>query len=409
MECDFMKCKKVLMLFLAIFLSFNLFAVSNPYSTADKKTKKILSDCDALIEKAQYESAYKALNVGTANEYIIAKKIELVTAYFSQSIMHQLFALSDLEEGQTLYEVRTGDGSFSMIMADPVKMVEEYVSANGEKPILNYALGIYYSSVLNCYGSNWLQTQEEIIQNMVNYYQKAFDQKCYTSFALSELAISYLRLGDYDKGIQMYEFKKKIKEEFTTEDNYNYGYLCYLKQDYDKALPLLLQSVKDYKDNPDYLFDTYFLLSALYINSSRYEDGESALQSCISLYDNDYRIYERQIILYAITKDKEKIMTASKKLFSMAPTNPSAPQMVMNNYFNYGVAEWIDDFFIETEEIYKDDPVAMQNLTFHHSASLGFLGRKEEAKLMAETARKYFIKNDALTDQISEQLDSFSK
>ncbi len=244
---------------------------------------------------------------------------------------------------------------------------------------------------------------------MVNYYQKAFDQKCYTSFALSELAISYLRLGDYDKGIQMYEFKKKIKEEFTTEDNYNYGYLCYLKQDYDKALPLLLQSVKDYKNNPDYLFDTYFLLSALYINSSRYEDGESALQSCISLYDNDYRIYDRQIILYAITKDKEKIMTASKKLFSMAPTNPSAPQMVMNNYFNYGVAEWIDDFFIETEEIYKDDPVAMQNLTFHHSASLGFLGRKEEAKLMAETARKYFIKNDALTDQISEQLDSFGK
>lgn len=404
-----MKTKKLIVFFMSMLFSFQLFAANNPYSSADKKTKSILAKCDDLIDKAQYESAYKVLGEGTVNEYIIAKKIELVTEYFSQSMMHQMFCLSDLKEGQTLYDVRTGDGSFNMIVSDPVKMVEEYVAKNGEKPILNYALGIYYSSVLNCYGSNWLQTQEEIIRNMVNYYQKAFDQKCYTGFALSELAISYLRLGDYDKGVQMYEFKKKSKEEFTAEDNYNYGYLFYLKQDYDKALPLLLQSVKDYKDNPDYLFDTYFLLSALYINTSKFEDGEKALQSCITLYENDYRIYERQIILYAITKDKDKAMVASKKLFSMAPTNPSAPQMVMNNYFDYGVAEWIIDFFVETEELYKDDPVTMQNLTFHHSASLGFLGRKDEAKAMAETARNYFIQNKTLTDQISQQLDSFGK
>lgn len=404
-----MKIKKSLLFILSLFFVYQLFSESNPYSKADKKTKEVLKKCDDLIEAKKYESAFNSLNSGIEDEYIIAKKIEVCTNYFSQSIMHQMFCLSDLEEGQTLYDVRTGDGSFNMIMTDPVEMVEEYVSEKGEKPILNYALGIYYSSVLNCYGSNWLITTDEIIQNMINYYQKALDQKCYTSYSLSELAVSYIRSGDYDKGNQIYERKKALKEKFTFEDTYNYGYVCFLKQDYEKALPLLLQSVKDYSDNPDYLFDAYYVLSALYINTSKYEDCEKVLQNCISIYENDYRIYNRQIILYAIQKDKSKILTASQKLFSMAPQNPSAPQMIMQNYFDYGVQEWLIEFFTETELMYKDDLKATQNLYFHHAASLNYLDRKEEAKEMAQIAKKYFIQDNSLTDQISEQLDSIGR
>lgn len=404
-----MKNKKLLVSILPFLMVYQVFAISDPYSTADKKTKQILTKCDKLIEEKQYESAYNSLNTETYNEYILAKKIDICVEYFSQSMMHQMFCLSNLKEGQTLYDVRTGDGSFNMIMADPVKMVESYVAENGEKPILNYILGLYYSSVLNCYGSNWLKTEEEINRYIVDYYQKAFDKNCYTGYALSELALSYIRLGDYDKGTQIYDYKKSTNEEFTVEDNYNYGYACFIKQDYDKALPMLLRSIKDYEDNFEYQYDVYFILSALYINISKFDEAEKVLQNCISIIDNDYRVYERQIILYAIVKDKDKILAASKKLFSMAPSNPSAPQMVMQDYFDYGVQDWLIDFFVGTEELYKDDLSAMQNLYFHHAFTLSYLGKTKEAKTMAKTAREYFKKDGSLTEQILEQLDSIGK
>ncbi len=133
--------KKCLFLVLIILcFTFSLFA-KDVYSDADAKTKAVLANVDELIEKRQYQSAFDALRKAD-NEFLLAKKVEVTIYYFAKSTMHQMFAFKNLSENETLYDVRIGDGTFNMVLFDPVKAINEFVAKNGEKPILNYALGL---------------------------------------------------------------------------------------------------------------------------------------------------------------------------------------------------------------------------------------------------------------------------
>ncbi|MBO4507558.1 MAG: hypothetical protein J5747_02855, partial [Spirochaetaceae bacterium] len=126
--------KKLLFSLICLFVfGFSLFGW-DVYSDADDATKAVLAKVDALIEQEQYQSAFGATNgEGCQEEYLLAKRIEIATNYFAQSIMHQMFAFKNLEEGQTLYDVRTGTGDYSLMMFDPAVSAGSYMAAHGEK------------------------------------------------------------------------------------------------------------------------------------------------------------------------------------------------------------------------------------------------------------------------------------
>ena len=61
------------------------------YSGADDATKAVLAKVDTLIAEEQYQSAFSAANgEDCQEEYLLAKRIEIATNYFAQSIMHQI-------------------------------------------------------------------------------------------------------------------------------------------------------------------------------------------------------------------------------------------------------------------------------------------------------------------------------
>ena len=171
------------------------FAHKSPYNGASSDTELLLKKADELIQQEQYESAFDTLS-DDSNEFILAKKIEIAINYFAQSIMHQMFAFKNLKKGETLYDVRTGTGAYSMVMFDPVKAIEEYEKKNGEKPILNYALGLYYDDVLLRYGYQWLLSEKELTQKTIERLQKAVNQDCCDAYSLSVLALAYYKNGN---------------------------------------------------------------------------------------------------------------------------------------------------------------------------------------------------------------------
>ena len=131
----------------ALFFAVSVFAQKNPYNGASAGTQVLLKKANEFVQKEQYESAFASLSDGS-DEFVLAKQIEIAINYFAQSIMHQMFAFKNLKKGETLYAVRAGAGSYSAVPFDPVKAVEEYEKKNGEKPVLHYALGLYYDDVL---------------------------------------------------------------------------------------------------------------------------------------------------------------------------------------------------------------------------------------------------------------------
>ena len=376
------------------------------YSGANDATKAVLAKVDALIEQEQYQSAFGATNgEDCQEEYLLAKRIEIATNYFAQSIMHQMFAFKNLEEGQTLYDVRTGTGDYSLMMFDPVAAVESFMEQNGEKPVLYYALGAYYTDVRSRYGDQWLITVDELYEKTAENFRKAYDAGVYDAFSLSELGMSYAYLGDNDSAISIYEAKEK-QYELTGDDDYNYGFCFLRKGQTEKGAYYLENSIDKYADNPQYQYDSYSLVVQVYIMTLK--DFESAGKILLNFkrdFPTDYRVTLFTILFYAAQNLNDQAIESSLELFAIAPTNPSACQLIMQQGQSAGNMEFLPGFFDQALVLYAENSGAVANLYFHYAYTLCLMQRNEEAWNMVLKAREAFTQNGTLTSDIEQSLD----
>ncbi len=376
------------------------------YSGADDATKAVLAKVDALIEQEQYQSAFGATSAeGCQEEYLIAKRIEIATNYFAQSFNHQMFAFTNLKEGQTLYDVRTGTGSYSFMMVYPVTVAESYMAANGDKPVLYYALGAYYADVRSRYGDQLSFTYDELYEKEIENFGKAYNGGVYDAFSLSELGMSYAYLGDNDSAISIYAEKEK-EYELTGDDCYNCGLRSLRIGQPEKGAYYLENSIPKYADNPQYQYDSYSLAVQVYILTLRdYESAERILINFKRDFRTDYRVTLFTILFYAVQNLNDQAIEASFELFAIAPTNPSACQLIMQQAQSAENMEFLPDFFDQALVLYAENSGALENLYFHYAYTLLLMDRDEEAWVMVQIAREVFTQNGSLTPEIEQSLN----
>ena len=376
------------------------------YSGANDATKAVLAKVDALIEQEQYQSAFGATNgEGCQEEYLLAKRIEIATNYFAQSFNHNIFAFTNLKEGQTLYDVRTGGGNFSVMMVDPVTVAESYMAANGGKPVLYYALGAYYADVRGRYGDQLSFSFDELYEKEIENFGKAYDAGVYDAFSLSELGVSYAYLGDNDSAISIYEAKEK-EYELTGDDDYNYGFCFLRKGQTEKGAYYLESSIDKYADNPQYQYDSYSLVVQVYIMTLKdFESAGKVLLNFKKDFPTDYRVTLFTILFYAAQNLNDQAIESSFELFAMAPTNPSACQLIMQQGQSAGNMEFLPGFFDQALVLYAENSGAVANLYFHYAYTLCLMQRNEEAWNMVLKAREAFTQNGTLTSDIEQSLD----
>ena len=397
--------KKLLFSLICLFVfGFSLFGW-DVYSGADDATKAVLAKVDTLIAEEQYQSAFSAANgEDCQEEYLLAKRIEIATNYFAQSIMHQMFAFKNLEEGQTLYDVRTGTGDYSLMMFDPAVSAGSYMAAHGEKPVLYYALGAYYADVRGRYGDQWLISVEELYEKEAENFRKAYDGGVYDAFSLSELATSYFYLYDTNSAEEIYK-KKATLYELNPNDNYNYALILWLSGRSAEGLPYMEKSIEGYADIPEYQCDAYIIAARMCLSTQNYDRAEQLLIECKQKYPDDYRITQYSITLYALLNQNDKAIESSFEMFAIAPTNPAACQLIMQEAQSAGNMDFLPGFFDQALELYTDNSGAVENLYFHYSYTLCLMGRNEEAWDMVRKAREVFTQNGTLTADIEQSLD----
>ena len=375
------------------------------YSGADDATKSVLAKVDALIEQKQYQSAFGAASgEGCQEEYLIAKRIEIATNYFAQSIMHQMFAFKNLEEGQTLYDVRTGTGDYSLMMFDPVAAVESFMEQNGEKPVLYYALGAYYTDVRSRYGDQWLITVDELYEKTAENFRKAYNAGVYDAFSLSELATCYFFMDDFRSAGEIYE-KKASEYELNPNDNYHYAIIFWFSGRAAEGLPYMEKAIEGYADIPEYQCDAYVVAARMCFATQDYERAEQFLIECKNKYPQDYRITQYSITLYALQHLNDKAVQSSFELFWLAPTNPTVCQLMMQEAQSAGNMEFLPGFFDQALVLYAENSGALENLYFHYAYTLCLMQRNEEAWNMVLKAREAFTQNGTLTSDIEQSLD----
>lgn len=111
------------------------------YQGADSVAKTRIALIDQMVAERKYESAYQVVSQEEQNPFLVAKRVELATNYFVQSINHKVFAFKDLAPGESLDSLRAGQGSFRLYSFDPEATIQRLLNAGVRPPILYKALG----------------------------------------------------------------------------------------------------------------------------------------------------------------------------------------------------------------------------------------------------------------------------
>ncbi|MCR4939425.1 MAG: hypothetical protein K5930_04860 [Treponemataceae bacterium] len=394
--------KKFFLILCFVFCLSSLFCW-NVYSDADNETRYVLEYVDDLILAEQYETAFGIVS-GEENEYILAKKIEIAVNYFAQSIMHKMFAFKDMDEGETLLSLRTSAGNFPLVMFNPVEAVEAFKAKKGDKAVLDYALGLFYYDVQSRYGDEWFIPKKELYENIIHYLQKAYAAGCYDSYSLSILAISYFSSEDYFSAASVFRLKE-AEFELSPDDNYHCGLALWLSKNPEQALGYIAESIDGYADIPAYQCESYIIAARICLSIPDFNKAESFLIECKKKFPYDYRIPQYSISLYAMQNLNANAVEAAFELFSLAPENPAACQMIIEQGQASADLDFLPDFFEAAIKMYKDNSGACENLYFHYAYSLYLMGREDVARNVAFKAKEVFLKNGNLTSEVENMLD----
>jgi Uncharacterized enzyme of heme biosynthesis len=377
----------------------------------DSATKSAFSACDALVAQRRYLSAYQALDAASKeSELLIAKRVELCTNYFVQSLSHRMFAFADLKEGESLDSLRQGTGSYTMVSFDPAQAVADYLKGRPLTPLLARALGDYYYDVLLRYSGRWLESDEAINAKIVANYEIAIAGGSFDSLSLANCGEACLRSGDAAKAAGYYKRSLGLGMD-SANAHYNAAYAYLNSGDLKSALAEARKAIDRYSDNPNYRFDALLLASDAQASLGDTKAALSFLDAARAISLADYRLYKKSMPLYLALGDTDSALREAHALFALAPRNPAATQMVMDAYYGARRYEALAAFFDAEIKNRSGDAEAQGNLYYHYSMLAHDGGDDARARSLLDAAERAFkkagVKDEGLFDTIGKQRASY--
>ncbi len=353
--------KKLITIIISIFISLSCFAKDwNVYSDASPEVMEYINKSEELIQQKQYQSAYSVFNRDSDveikdPEYIIYKRVEILTQYYAYNIMYQIFALKDLEKKETLDYIRTEyEGDLTMFMFNIEETIAEMQKTN-KSPVLNLALAQFYAETLYRYGDQWLKTPQELIDLAIKNYQIAYDADVYDVYSLGNFSELLLKSKRYSEAEKYYEILTE-KEKNTSKYWYNYTLTCMNLEKYEKAIELGLITIDCPEPNPAFALDEYLILSDAYYYSNDYDSAFDILKKAEKKYKKSGTPSIRlgELEFYA----NNNIEAANKyflKGFKLEPTAYNE-NFIGNIYFKSNLYEYAAQFFKDALKLAKKDP-----------------------------------------------------
>jgi len=297
--------KKIIILFLTLF-SLSLFGQTE---------EEIINKANDLIASKKYESAFKLLNEFDSTNAIpdiVLLKTDIMLNYFVTSIMHQLFALKDLEEDEDIMDYRGQTGQYLLHWFQPDSILQRLIEIYPTNCKLYKGLADYYYDVHLRYEGRWLINEEELLSLIQTNYQKAIDGNC--GDYLSYYVLGYINLVQekIEEAIPYLRKSIEMKDDYATS-HYNLAYAYFITGDGENALTYAKNAL-DLYENPEYKGDAARIIAAIYINR---EDIASALkysEMADQIDPENYYNIKALLKLYVVT-DHEKNIRNDKSIF----------------------------------------------------------------------------------------------
>ena len=362
-----------------------------------------LTQVDNLISQKKYRTAFDLVSGLTPqNSETLAKQVEIAISYFAQSIMHTMFAFKDLDEGETLHDVRTGGGPYNVVYADFAEMIEPILEQRPNEGLLSAVLGDYYYDAQLRYGDNWLVPSIEALEKASDLYRNAIDNGVRSPDYYSRIAEYELRKGAVSDAILDLGNALQMDPNYA-EAHYNLGYALFKTGEIDSAIVHAVSAASHYVDN-DYQFDGWMMAGRLSIEAGHPGDAIKYFQKAKEASPDAWEPLAYQIDAYLALDDVTGTRAVAMELFSRGPSDLDLCKMIMKSYLNADKAQEFLALSEALEEEYSD-PEIVGNILYHRGYVLSTLGMNEQARQVLEDARSNFEKTDAPDHEVLAKID----
>lgn len=292
----------------------------------------VLSAAQKLVDAKKYESAYVLLDKDDPNNEkpdVVLMKEDIVLNYFVSSMMHQVFALKDLKKNEDVMDYRGKTGTFSLFPFQVDSVLLKLIAAYPDNCKLYRGLAFYYTEVLNKYGEYWLIDEEELTQKAIDNGKKAIDGGCGDYNTYHNTGVALLWQEETEASIP-YLKKATELEPKNADVHYNLAYSYLFTEQLDNALPQAKTSYDLYKDK-DLKGDAARMTGQILMEKGDYRNALKYFETADKLIPNDYYNLSPLLRLYLVTGNQKAPSTA-KKLFELAPENPTIYQAMVEAY-----------------------------------------------------------------------------
>jgi len=376
---------------LTILLILTIFTLT-VFGQTDTETIKTAND---LIANKKYESAFKLLNSfdpKNGKPDIVLLKEDIALNYFVTSLMHQMFALKDLEKNENVLDYRGKEGSFGMYRFEIDKVLDSLIKIYPDNCKLYKGLGDFYYEAHLKYGGKWLKDDNELFKLIEANNKKAIDGNCadyLTYYVLGYISISQEK---YKDGIIYFLKAIELNKEYTNS-YYNLAYAYLYTDDRNNALKYAQSSLELYTDIT-FKSDAARMLGQIYFELKDDKNALAYYELADKIDSGNYDNIKPLVKLYVKTQNARANETTNT-FFNLAPYNPTIYNDLEEIYSNYNKKDSLTAFYKGKFLAFKDNEKVLGNLNFY----LGRIYLETDKKL----AKDYFLKAKVIFTKIYEK------
>ena len=347
----------------------------------------VLTAAQKLIYEKKYESAYVLLDNDDPNNEkpdVVLLKEDIVLNYFVTSMMHQVFALKDLKKNEDIMKYRGQTGTFSMFPFQVDSVLLKLIAQYPDNCKLYRGLAFYYNEVLNKYGG-WLGDEEELEQKILENGTKAIDGGCADYATYHNTGVVMLMQEKTAQSIPLLQKATELDPE-QADAHYNLAYAYLFTDQHDHALPQAKIALDLYKDK-ELKGDAARITGQILMEKGEYRNALKYFELADKLVPDDYYNLRPMLKMYVVTGDKKATATA-KRLFELAPENPTIYQALEDAYSSAGKEPELVSFYKALIPKYKKDRATLGVILGNIHFYLGKLYMNSDKA----TAKEYFLK-----------------
>jgi tetratricopeptide (TPR) repeat protein len=270
-----------------------------------------------FIADKKYETAYNLLDkfdpTNDKPDIVLLKK-DILLNYFVTSIMHQMFALTDIKKNEDIMDYRGKEGSFSIKMFDVDSILTRLIKIYPTNCKLYKGLGDYFYDAHLRYGDNWLKSYNEQLEIMQTNFQKAADGNC--ADYLSYYVLGYTNLSQEKNKKSIPYFLKSIEMNKTyASSHYNLAYAYLFTDDRENALKYAKNSFDLYTDQ-EYKSDAARMLGQIYTELKDDKNALAYYEMADKIAPENYYNIKPMLNLYVKTNNNKAEETTTALLLT---------------------------------------------------------------------------------------------